>query len=205
MFLTNFWPMQTFWPIWFGSIIETVGFAVLAWATKTRNSTLVSVFMAVAGAGTGVRFMPNSLHAAGVWPTRLASIMSLMDFALPFGGTLGIAIMSAVFYNKFDGSLTADAQDASFVNAHNTTQSVQGINSLPPNVQDLVRNQAAHAVMWSFISIMPLMALSVVGATVLGNVWIRPKNPANEEEARGAVIYSSYLGALFTVSFCDDD
>jgi hypothetical protein len=199
MFLCNIWPRQTFYPIWAGSILEATGFAVLAWATRSRKSTIVSVMMAFAGAGTGLRFMPNTLHAVGIWPTRVASVMSLMDFALPFGGTLGIAIMSAVFYNKFSASLIADMAGNVSVNPHNTTSSLQGIDALPDSVQALVRDQAAHAVMWSFISILPIMGLSVIGATVLGNVWIKPRNPENEDEARGAVIYSSFLLALLTV------
>jgi hypothetical protein len=202
MFLCNIWPRQTFYTIFVGCILEATGFAVLAYATRFRKSALVSVMMGIAGAGTGLRFMPNGLHAAGVWPTRVAAIYSLMDFALPFGGTLAIAIMSAVFYNKFSESLASDAGATGSFNpaARNTTQSLQGINALPIDVQNLVRDQAARAVMWSFISILPLMGLSVVAACLIGNVWIKPKNPRNEDEKRGMIIYSSFLAALFTVS-----
>lgn len=203
MFMCNFFPRQTFFPIFIGCIVEATGFSVLAWATSTRKSALVSVMMAISGAGTGLRFMPNTLHAAGVWPTRLASVMSLMDFTLPFGGTLAIAIMSAVFYNKFAQSLNSlggvVGQTVGGVSAHNKTQSLQGINSLPPEIQNIVREKAARAVMWSFISVLPVMGLSILAATVLGNVWIRPKSN-NGEESHAAIIYSSYLLAAFTVS-----
>jgi hypothetical protein len=129
--------------------------------------------------------------------------MSLMDFTLPFGGTLAIAIMSAVFYNKFAQSLNSlggvVGQTVGGVSAHNKTQSLQGINSLPPEIQNIVREKAARAVMWSFISVLPVMGLSILAATVLGNVWIRPKSN-NGEESHAAIIYSSYLLAAFTVS-----
>jgi MFS family permease len=204
MFMCNFFPRQTFYPIFIGSVVEATGFAVLAWATSTRKSALVSVMMAISGGGTGLRFMPNTLHAAGVWPTRLAAVMSLMDFALPFGGTLAIAIMSAVFYNKFDNYLNglgaAVGQAASGASAHNKTQSLQGIASLPLEIQDLVRQKAARSVMWSFISVLPLMGLSVAAASVLGNVWIKPKAKVGGEESHGAIIYSSYIAAVVTVS-----
>ena len=39
---------------------------VLAYATSTRNHMLVSIFLAIAGGGSGVRFMPNTLHGAGI-------------------------------------------------------------------------------------------------------------------------------------------
>lgn len=201
MFFCNVWPGQTFYPLWLGSILEATGFAVLAWATSTRDATLVSVMMAIAGGGTGLRFMPGTLHAAGVWPTQIASVMSLMDFALPFGGTLSIAIMSAVFYNKFSQSVKSlQLSDTIGGVSRNSTQSISAIDALPNNVRDVLRQQAARAVMWAFISALPLMGLSVAAATVLGNVWIKPKKKEGDA-ARGEVIYSSYLLAAFTVSF----
>src|SRR6201992_1247020 len=125
MFMCNVFPRQTFYPLFAGSVLEAVGFGVLTWATSTRKSALVSAMMAISGGGTGLRFMPITLHAAGVWPNRLASVMSLMDFALPFGGTLAIAIMSAVFYNKFEQSLNSlggdVGQTVGGVSAHNKT------------------------------------------------------------------------------------
>jgi hypothetical protein len=203
MFICNIFPRQTFYPLFLGSIIEATGFALLAWATSTRNGTVVSVMMAVAGAGTGLRFMPNTLHAAGIWRKKLAAAMSLMDFALPFGGTLSIAIMSAVFYNKFAAALADMNVDSTagtgVLNTHNTN-SLQGIDSLPPAVQDIVRQKAAKAVMWSFISVLPIMACSVLAATMLGNVWIKPKNVTSGQASKGEVMYSPYLVALFTVS-----
>jgi hypothetical protein len=205
MFFCNIWPRQTFHPIFFGSVIEATGFAVLAWATSTRNATTVNVMMAIAGAGTGLRFMPNALHASGIWRTRIASVMALLSFSLLFGGTLAIAIMSSVFYNKFAAALAGMQVEAGtrVLNPHNT-QSLQGIHALPPAVQLVVREHAARAVMWSFISVLPLMGLSVVSALMLGNVWISPKKKiAGGEKSTGAVIYSSYLLALFTVSLDD--
>ena len=45
-----------------------------------RNQTMVKVFLAIAGAGTGLRFMPVVLHAAGVWSTRIPSVQSLLSW-----------------------------------------------------------------------------------------------------------------------------
>ena len=130
--------------------------------------------------------------------------MSLMDFALPFGGTLAIAIMSSVFYNKFTASVSSlnVGIGAANITSHNT-QSLQGIDALPPAVQQFVRQKASRAVMWSFISVLPIMGLSVVAATTLGNVWIKPKKSANGQRSKGAVLYSSYLIALITVYLTD--
>lgn len=200
MFMCNIFPRQTFYPLFLGSVVEATGFSVLAYATKVRNSTLVSVFLAIAGGGSGIRFVPNTLHAAGIWRDRIAAVMSLMDFALPFGGTLAIAIMSSVFYNKFTAAIESlNVGSSVSAGSRNSTQSVQGIDALALDTQNALRDEAAHAVMWSFISVLPIMGLSVVAATMLGNVWIKPSTSKDGQKSKGAVLYSSYLRALFTV------
>jgi hypothetical protein len=195
MFLCNVFPRQTFYPLWFGSFFEGLGFAFLVWATSTRNGTLVSVMMAIAGGGTGVRMMPETLHGAGIWKTKIASIMSLLQFALPFGGTLQIAIMSSTFYNKFQGYLSEMDVGSGGVVSGNTTQSIESINALPSAIQLVVREKAARAIMWSFVSALPLMALSIVAATFLGNVWIQPKKG---EKSQGEVLEQSFLVSSMT-------
>jgi MFS family permease len=200
MAMCNFFPRQTFFPLWFGSIIEAVGFAVLAWATKERKSTIVNIMMAISGAGTGLRMMPGTLHAAGVWPTKKAAVISLMDFSLPFGGTIAITIMSSVFYNKFNSGIASLNAGNGDIGSHNSTSSIDAINSLPLDAQNAIRGKGAEAVMWSFISVLPIMAISVISATLLGNIWISPKKTEEDKEARGEVIYTSYLAAAVTVS-----
>jgi len=201
MFLCNIFPKQTFYPLFIGTTLEAAGFGVLVYATRQRSSTLVSVMLAVAGGGSGLRLMPCTLHAAGIWRDRIAAVMSMMDFALPFGGTLAIAIMSSVFYNKFASFLVSVNTAGAFsATSHNSTQSLQGIDSLPLNVQHTIREDAAHAVMWSFASILPIMAISVAAASCLGNIWIAPQKLQDNQQSKGAVLYSSYLWALLTVS-----
>ncbi|KAI9732875.1 MAG: hypothetical protein M1834_003815 [Cirrosporium novae-zelandiae] len=201
MFLCNILPRQTFYPLFMGSVIECIGISVLTWAVTTRRQSYVDGMMALAGAGTGLRFMPSTLHAAGIWPTRISSVMSLMDFSLPFGGTLAIAIMGAVFNNNMAEAYSAIASSLNFRTfSLQNTQSLKGIDTLPLDIQKMVREKAARAVMWSFVSILPLMALSVLAACVLGNVWIRPKKNQTPTRANGAVMYSSFLLAVLTGS-----
>jgi hypothetical protein len=178
--------------------------AILIWAVTTRTSRVVNAMMAIAGCGTGLRFMPNNLHAAGIWPTRIAAAMSIIDFALPFGGTLAIAIMGSVFNNKWAQAIATISPSAitnagKNVSPHNT-QSLSAINALPPSIQSFVREKAAKAVMWAFISIMPIMGFSVLAAAWLGNVWINSRknkdNVGTDEKSKSYVMYGSFLLAL---------
>lgn len=81
--------------------------------------------------------------------------------------------------------------------SNHTKIGISAIKELPPLIQREVRHGAAQAVMWAFVSIMPLMACCVLAASSLGNVWVLGR-ATNDRTAD--VIYESYLLALFTVS-----
>ncbi|PCG90646.1 Major facilitator superfamily domain, general substrate transporter [Penicillium occitanis (nom. inval.)] len=169
----NHWPRQTFWALCIGTIFQTVGIAVLAAAVKFRDEKLVAVAMALTGAGTGAIFMPSNLHVAGMFDDRLASAYSLMRFSLPFGGTIALAMMDSVFQNR----IVTNSSGTSGANGYGipTSQwrnSINAISSLPKNLQDAIRRQASTAIMYAFISILPITALGTILAVFLGNVWI---------------------------------
>ena len=184
IFLCNVKPRQTFWPLFLGTIDETAAMAVLAYAVKKRNRTLVNVMMGVAGGGTGARFMPSSLHLAGMFRDRLAPVYSLQRFALPFGGTLALTIMGSVFQNEmavYFGNADVQAQlgnnATSSFNLHSQA-ALEAVNRLPPAQQEAVRARGANATMWAFISILPFLGLSLLATLGLGNVWISKREQA---------------------------
>ncbi|KAF2035005.1 MFS general substrate transporter [Setomelanomma holmii] len=204
MFLCNHWPRRTFFPLLWGSIVEGVGLALLTYAVSIRNQTMVKVFLAIAGAGTGLRFMPVVLHAAGVWSTRIPSMQSLLSFMLPLGETIGISMMGSVFSNKLGIYLSSIASSTPGLGlSADGIPSLDLLNNLPPVAKEDVRNAAARAVMWALVSVLPFVGLSIVASVFLGNVWIGKAAKAAEEgkpgrEAeKGKVMYSSYLPALF--------
>jgi hypothetical protein len=190
MYMCNRSPGQTFWPLLLGSVEEAVGLGVLTWAVMASRAGIVSGMMVVTGAGTGSRFMPASLHVAGVWPERLAPAMSLMRFAMPFGGTLALTIMNAVFNSKFTSATSSLALpigdgDVGGISAQDT-QSLDSIRKLPSTLQATVRAASRGAVGWAFISILPILGISILACLVLGNVWV--KSPAKKDKAAGSTL-----------------
>lgn len=109
MLLCNTWPRQTFPPLLLGSVLEAVGLGVLAWALHSESKGVIFGMMAMTGAGTGLRILPGSLHAIGFFPDHVATVVSLMAVASPFGGTLAMTIMSAVFNNTSGATNGADS------------------------------------------------------------------------------------------------
>ncbi|PSR97228.1 major facilitator superfamily domain-containing protein [Coniella lustricola] len=95
----NVWPRGTFLPLFLGSTIEAVGIGLLAWAMSTGHVASVYGMVAFSGVGTGLRFMPGTLHAVGFFPENIASIVSLMGIAMPFGGAVALTTMTTVYNN----------------------------------------------------------------------------------------------------------
>jgi hypothetical protein len=204
-YLCRVWPRQTFSPLVIGSVVEGVGLALLTYSISVRNQTLVKVFLGVAGAGTGLRFMPVVLHAAGTWSTRIPSMQSLLSFMLPLGETIGISMMGAVFSNKLNTGLASIANRTPGLELSSSSiQNLDVLNSLAPTTKMDIQNAAAKAVMWSLVSVLPFVGLSIIASTMLGNVWIGKAAEKGEEgkpgqqEEKGKVMYGMYLPALLT-------
>lgn len=169
IFLVKKWPRQTFPPLVFGTVLETAGLATLAYAVHRRDSILVKVMMAVSGIGTGIRFMPSNVHLTGMLEKQTAAAFSMPRFAQPFGGTLALTIMGAVFQNKM--SRNFGALGTKEINLHDTA-ALDAIANLPADQQNAIRLAGANATMWAFVSILPFLGLSMLSSLGLRNVWI---------------------------------
>ncbi|KAJ2893602.1 hypothetical protein MKZ38_008425 [Zalerion maritima] len=181
MFMCNVYPRKTFYPIAFGSIIELVGLALLTVGLHFRREPLIFGMMALAGAGSGVRFMPGTLHALGFFGDNIATVVSLMALAMPFGGTLGLTIMTTVFNNK------------SGAGAYNELQDFGALEDLPDEVKDEATNQIATAIVWAFVSILPFMVICAIAAFLLGNVNITDGLRERKEDPGVDVTHGPYI------------
>ncbi|KAF2824089.1 hypothetical protein CC86DRAFT_457624 [Ophiobolus disseminans] len=176
--MCNVYPRQTIWPLLLGTLVETGSIGALSWAISARRKTAVNVLMGVAGFGTGIRFMPENLHLTGMYRDRIAVILSLLSFAGPFGGTIALTVMGSVFQNKMSAYFVGGNGSTSF--DINSPAALDAINNLPPDKLDQFRSAAAKAVSLSFISILPFLAISILAALMLGNVWISKDKTAKE-------------------------
>lgn len=100
MFMTNVWPRQTLPALLLGSTTAAVGITTLVWAINAERNSVIYGMMALTGHGIGMRMNPGSLHGLAYFPTKTASITFLVSFAMPFGGTVALTLMSTVFNNK---------------------------------------------------------------------------------------------------------
>ncbi|KAI6354597.1 hypothetical protein MCOR25_008541 [Pyricularia grisea] len=130
MFLCNRYPRNTFVPTMFGSIVEAVGIGMLAWALYHEDTPTIYGMMALTGVGTGVRFLSVQLHIIGIFRNSIATVISLMAVTLPFGGTLGLTIMTTVFNNE------------SGIGSDSPMRNFDVLHSLPEAERSIITQQA---------------------------------------------------------------
>ncbi|OHE90834.1 major facilitator superfamily transporter [Colletotrichum orchidophilum] len=183
-FLCNSWPRKTFPSIFIGSILEMLGIGLLAWAIYTEHDPTVYGMMALTGVGIGLRIMPVPLHGVGYFPKKIAAVISLMAVAYPFGGTLGLTIMTTVFNN------------ASGISEDSPLRDFEALGSLPTTTQQQVTHNAKMGVVWAFVAICPFMVLCTISASFLGNVYIG-KVEEGENERQNEIYEGVYLLSYF--------
>jgi hypothetical protein len=194
-FMCNKWPRMTFPCIFLGTLTEAVGLGVLAWAIYANRLSVTYGMMALVGCGSGMRFMASPLHGIGLFRHLRASVIGLMAVAIPFGGTIGLTIMSTVFNNT------------SGLDSHSDFSSVHSSSGSAAN--ELAVHQAKMGVVWAFVAITPLVALVSSGncsypgwgliqyqafpiTWFIGNVKLG-QGPPGEDGPTDIVVKGSYL------------
>lgn len=165
MFMSNIFPRQTIYPLLLGSLCSAVGVQVLCWGIDAGHLALIYGMMALAGFGVGVRMSPSTMHGLAFFPGGTAQITCVFAFALPFGGAVGLTLMSTVFNNKLD---------------------VGGSGSGGGG------GDYKEAILYAYYAIVPFMWLCVLAVLFLGNVWVR-KN-GHHEVVNGAYLLSLVTG-----------
>ncbi|KAF9779964.1 hypothetical protein IL306_000756 [Fusarium sp. DS 682] len=177
-FMCNRWPRMTFPCIFLGTLTEAVGLGVLAWAIYANRLSVIYGMMALVGCGSGMRFMASPLHGIGLFRHLRASVIGLMAVAIPFGGTIGLTIMSTVFNNTSGLDSHSD-----FGNVHSTSGNAANEQAV---------NQAKLGVVWAFVAITPLVALAFPITWFIGNVKLG-QGPPGEDGPSDIVVKGSYL------------
>ncbi|POR32304.1 Major facilitator superfamily transporter [Tolypocladium paradoxum] len=182
MFFCNRWPRMTFPPLFLGTTIEMVGVGVLAWAIYMDRMATILGMMALVGCGMGLRFMVAPLHGIGIFKSHRASVIGLMAVAVPFGGTIGLTIMSTVFNNTSG----LDAKHSDF----------SSLQDQPDAMREQAIYDAKMGVVWAFVAIVPFMVISWFCCFFLGNVILGGKSAVDEEGNQDFVINEPYLWSL---------
>ncbi|KAH8588360.1 major facilitator superfamily domain-containing protein [Bisporella sp. PMI_857] len=186
IFMCNVYPRQTWVPLFSGTLLEPLGITILAVALGSRNTSLIYGMLALTGVGTGIRFMPGTLHGVGYYPGHISSIVSLILLSVSLGGTFSMTIMLNIFNTRMSRNGISFTGNAG---------SFASIEQLPEQRQSYLREQAKESISLAFWAISAFLWLGCVLMIGLGNVDIRKKTVANGEDLDYAT-KGSYLGSL---------
>jgi hypothetical protein len=184
MFASNVWPLQTFGTLFIGVLLEPLGLTLLALALDRGGMPFIIGMLVLTGVGSGIRFMPGTLHGIGYYPRQIASIVSLMSLMIALGGTIATTLMMNIFNNTL-------SQGGINFSSAGSTGSFDAIGKLGPMEQDYFRGRAKRGIVLAFYALSSFGWLGVIFTLALGNVTIGKKGNPNK------VIKGSYLGSLF--------
>lgn len=223
MFACNKFPRQTFHPLFLGTFIESLGITLLAISLNGGNLSFIYGMLALTGVGkkplfftpppqpisqktktmpiqstgTGLRFMPGTLHGVGYFPQSIARIVSLMSLSISLGGAISTTLLFNILYNTINTTSNSSNSNISSSDlTSSSTNSYNVINSLPESAQKALRDSAKRGIVLGFYALSAFSWLGVVCMLGLGNVWIRRGGGDGGEGARGGdrVVKGSYIG-----------
>ncbi|KAH7929271.1 MFS general substrate transporter [Leucogyrophana mollusca] len=184
---------QPIYPIVVGSVVMTVGLGLIQMAMQMNKQYLVDAFMAVTGVGVGFTGGPLIVHARFTKPNHVAIVNALMLFFRALGGTVGLAQCFTVMSSKVNsyilsqirsGALTgADLETLADMYASGGLTSLKTLDGLPSAVQTVIRDAFRNAVRWSFISLIPWVALAAVSSLFLSKIS-EPEKKGKEGEVK---------------------
>lgn len=184
MFACNVWPLQTFVSLFLGVLIEPLGLTLIALALDRGGMPFIIVTLVLTGVGSGVRFMPGTLHGIGYYPRQIASIVSLMSLMVSLGGTIATTLMLNIFNNTLSqGGIHFSSGSSS---------SFDAIAGLGAAEQEYLRDRAKRGIVLAFYALSSFGWLGLIFTLALGNVTIGKKGKADK------VVKGSYLGSLFS-------
>jgi len=182
MFACNIFPLQTFFPLILGTFIEPLGITLLAIALNGNNLGIIYGMLALTGVGTGLRFMPGTLHGIAYFPNQIASVISMMSLSIDLGGVIAITLMLNIFNN------TLRASGLSFSGAESS--SFNTIASMNPQQQDFLRDKAKGGIVLAFYALSAFCWLGLLVCLALGNVKIGGNGKPDE------ICKGSYIGSV---------
>ncbi|KAG0645371.1 Efflux pump FUS6 [Hyphodiscus hymeniophilus] len=184
MFACNVYPRKTYPPLLLGTLLEALGITLLAVALRADHLPLIYAMMALTGVGTGLRFMPATLHGVGYYPAHIARVVALLLLSSSLGGALATTVMLNIFNHRLSG-VGIDGGGGSVA-------SLDAVKGLSEGAQVLLRDRAREGISLAFFAVSSFMWLGLVAMVGLGNVDIGREGAGREEN----VSKGSYLGSL---------
>jgi hypothetical protein len=174
----NVWPMQTFWPLLLGSLLEPLGITLAAVAINNGRLPLLYGMLAFVGVGSGVRQMPGTLHGVGYFPEHISTIVSLIALSQ----SLGSAVATTLMLNIFNSHLTKNNISFSSTNSAAGLSSVNGLDDMASSDKTRFQEVSKQGIVLAFFGLSACLWLGLITVLGLGNVYIQREGAPRKEE-----------------------
>ncbi|MEU5599947.1 MDR family MFS transporter [Streptomyces sp. NPDC020298] len=146
-----------------GTILMTVGLALLSTIGSHTPFVLLSIYMATLGAGVGM-LMQNLVLAAqnDVPADTLGSATSVLSFSRSMGGTIGTSVLGAVLAHRVAPALAASRTSGGDTPGGGTGHAVPDTTTLPESVRAFVENAYGIATAELFFWATPFALLALI-------------------------------------------
>ncbi|KAF9510792.1 hypothetical protein BS47DRAFT_1406808 [Hydnum rufescens UP504] len=163
---------QSKWPIILGQVIQPVAVGLLGMAVDKNAHGQINGFLGMTGAGIGLTIASLEIQSRFALPNEHTAVSVTMNlFFRTAGGTIGLAQMAAVleskirsYINKLITSGAVSPSDGlaiiSSLASLGRGADGQGIETLPPKLQDIVRAAYGYGTKWAFFSLLPWCVLA---------------------------------------------
>lgn len=151
-----------------GAFLGPIGAGLTGMAISDNSTTELYIFTALVGLSCGIVIISSAIqlrftHRAD----EVATIVSLSMFFRTLGGTVGLAQMGAVLNAKARTYIASAASSGQYSlqdisQAASALASDSLIQSLPADIGNLVKSAMSQGVKWSFISVVPWVALGAI-------------------------------------------
>ena len=140
------------------------------------------------------------MHLSCTVPQQYLTCFAMYSQFRSLGGTVGLAQCAAVLSSKVTSFLTAAAKSgvlppssiAALAHASSDLSSIQSIDALPQDVQDLIRDAFRNGTRWAFISLIPWCALAAFLTSFLSMI---PDTDRTGMEEKGFAVDSNPIAA----------
>jgi EmrB/QacA subfamily drug resistance transporter len=156
-----------------GSILLTIGLALMGTIRYDTSFVLVFIYMFVIGAGVGM-VMQNLVLIVqnAVDPRQIGTASASVAFFRSLGGTIGVSVMGAVLGSRIttlvtDGIVKLGIDPAQAGNLGDG--GIPNLSALPGPIRTLVESAYGEAVADVFLLAVPLAIISIIAISLLPN------------------------------------
>jgi EmrB/QacA subfamily drug resistance transporter len=161
-----------------GTLITTVGMALLAFLSPSTSYEMISLDLFVVGVGIGLVMQVLVLAIQnGVDYKDLGTATSLSSFFRSMGGAFGTAILGAILTDRLDGNLRAALPASARPHLKVIAQAIVGspalIKKLPPLWHEGAIQAYVHSIDTVFVVAIPIAFLAFLAALAMPEIRLR--------------------------------